>query len=53
MKIQNNQFEFKKESIVELNNAKLNTVVGGTGCFLCIRTSNGSAGTILDQLNQA
>lgn len=56
MKTQNKSFEFKKSSVVELNNTMLLGVVGGTGtvgCFLCIRTSNGSAGTILEQLKQA
>lgn len=57
MKTQKKLFEFKKNAIVELNDTKLEHVVGGTAtvgeCFLCIRTSNGPGGTVLEQLKQA
>ena len=60
MKTQKNKLQFGKSSITELQINELTTVKGGTisvgptkDCTLCINSSNGPGGTILQELNQA
>ena len=51
-----NRLDLKKTSLINLNDVKLLSVNGGGDtkpCFLCIRTSNGPGGTILEGLNIA
>ena len=54
MKTQNtNKLQFSKTGLVDLNKSQLLNVNGGGDtrpCFLCIRTSNGPGGTILEDL---
>ena len=54
MKTQNtNTLKFNKTELINLNKNQLLSVNGGGDtkpCFLCIRTSNGPGGTILQDL---
>ena len=60
MKTFKTELTFEKSSITELNDQKIKSIIGGTisigptkDCTLCINSSNGPGGTVLQQLKQA
>ncbi len=56
MKTQHNKLLFNKLSITELTEAQSKVIKGGTltlGCTLCINSSNGPGGTVLQELKIA
>jgi hypothetical protein len=60
MKTSKTKLAFEKSSIIELNDQKIKLIIGGTisvgptkDCTLCINSSNGPGGTIIQQLQQA
>ena len=60
MKTFKTELTFENSSSTELNDQKINSIIGGTisigptkDCTLCINSSNGPGGTVLQQLKQA